>query len=518
MKVCLIRTPSVISASEVRPGCSPPLGLAYLAGSLLRAGHQVSVVDAIGEALQDYSRIEGVAGVLALGLPIPEIVSRIPADTDLLAVTCMFSTEWPMAKRVIQACREFFREAPIIAGGEHITACPEFVMEDCPALTFCGLGEGETLITELADTLEAGRDLKDVAGLVFREAGKIHRNTKPTRIRDVDQIPLPAWHLFPINHYIESGAMPGVDIGRSMPLLASRGCPYECTFCSNPAMWGRLWKPRTPQNVLDEMKHWVETYRVTNFDFYDLTAIVRKDWILDMSRLIITSGLKITWQLPSGTRSEALDREVVDLLFASGCRNVIYAPESGSEYTLKRIKKKIDKKAMAVSVNGAVKAGIKTKANFIVGFPGEKIGHVFESYGYAIRLAVAGLHEVSFFPFSPYPGSALFDELMAKGKIRLSDTYFFNLVTNPRCFSEYIPSWLAPILASFGMSLFFFFSFALHPWRLIDLARAMMTRRPKTRLESALLRLMDRAKTNRSNLPYYEQPRPLPSKEAVSAS
>ena len=121
-----------------------------------------------------------------------------------------------------------------------------------------------------------------------------------------------------------------------------------------PGHVGDAVAPRDPQDVFDEMRSYMEKYGTTNFDFYDLTAIVKRQWIVDFCRLIIDSGVTITWQLPSGTRSEAIDSEVTRLLYASGCRYVNYAPESGSEEILRLIKKQIDKKKMLESMRDAV--------------------------------------------------------------------------------------------------------------------------------------------------------------------
>ena len=113
------------------------------------------------------------------------------------------------------------------------------------------------------------------------------------------------------------------------------GCPYQCTGCSNPKMWTTRWVAREPQKVLEEMKKYLREDAVDNFDFYDLTAIVKRAWIVEFCELVIASGLRFTWQLPSGTRSEAIDAEVSRLPYASGCRNLSYAPESGSKAVLR---------------------------------------------------------------------------------------------------------------------------------------------------------------------------------------
>ena len=489
MRIALVRPPTLLSDSEVRPGASAPLGLAYIAASLRAHGHQVSAVDAVGEDLHSYRRVGGVPRVLRHGLTDEQILRRIPLDTDIVAFSCMFSTEWPLTRQLIEATRSNFRRAFIVAGGEHVTSCPEYVLSTTPGLDACGLGEGEDLVVDLATAVADGADLDQVAGLVHRKMGTIRRNAPRKRVRDIDSLPWPAWDLLPIRNYIDAGVTPGVHIGRTMPILASRGCPYQCTFCSSPQMWGTLWRARTPEDLLEEVKYYRKLYDVTNFDFYDLTAIVKREWIIRMARLLIDSDLGITWQLPSGTRSEAIDDEVVTLMYRSGCRQVIYAPEHGSDYMLAKIKKKIKKPAMLKSVHAAYLAGITTKANFIVGFPDEKLQHALASYLFAIRLAVAGMDDVSFFPFSPYPGSELFDRLEREGRARLSDEHFLNLLRNRYSYSAHIPSVLMPVLAAIGMGLFYLVSFALRPYRLAALAKAVVSGRPTTRLQAALLRV-----------------------------
>ena len=236
----------------------------------------------------------------------------------------------------------------MIAGGEHVTAVTDFVFADSPAIDYCALGEGEETLVELADHLASGGGPQAIAGLAFRDGNAIRYNAPRKRIREVDTIPRPAWDLVPIEEYLSHGVMTGVDLGRSMPMIASRGCPYECTFCSNPVMWGRLWSTRPPASVVAEMTQYIGEYRAANFDFYDLTAIVRKDWIVEFAQLLIDRDLNITWQLPSGTRSEAIDSEVTGLLYESGCRHLNYAPESGSIEVLRSTRKKYRKIACSI--------------------------------------------------------------------------------------------------------------------------------------------------------------------------
>ena len=163
-------------------------------------------------------------GYTLRGLTADEVADRVPADAQLLGVSCMFSQDWPYLKRVLRRLRERFPHIPIAAGGEHITAMPEVALAD-GLVDFCVLGEGEETLVELLDAIGSGRRMREVAGLVYRDGGQIVRNATRARVAEIDGLPLPAWDLFPIEAYLGGGYGFGVDRGRCMPVLATRGCP-----------------------------------------------------------------------------------------------------------------------------------------------------------------------------------------------------------------------------------------------------------------------------------------------------
>jgi anaerobic magnesium-protoporphyrin IX monomethyl ester cyclase len=494
MNIALIR-PAVITRQNARaPDATAPLGLAYIAAVLIESGHHVHVVDGLGEALDQFQEVPGVPGTLQHGLNNEQIVASISEDVDLIGVSAMFSLEWPFIRTLINMIHERFPSVSIVIGGEHITACAEYVLSDCPAIRYCVLGEGEDTIAELADALALGKDVQEVEGLIYRCNNGIMRTQPRKRIRDVDRLPRPAWHLIPIRSYSDKGVTNGVNIGRSMPLLASRGCPYECTFCSNPQMWGTTWKARSPENVLDEMKYYIHEYDAQNFNFYDLTAIVKKDWIVKLANLIIENNLNITWQLPSGTRSEVIDDEVTCLLYNSGCRYVIYAPESGSKEILKMIKKKVKTERMLASIKSAVQNGLNIKVNILIGFPGEKYSHVAETFKFISQLAITGVHDLSVSYYSPYPGSEIFTNLQEKGIVSLSDEYFYRLSEytdsgEATSYTEHMSGKALRFFSIFGMGIFYAIQFAARPWRFVKFCRSMIEKKPNSRLAQALIRI-----------------------------
>jgi anaerobic magnesium-protoporphyrin IX monomethyl ester cyclase len=489
-RVTLIRPPIVSSKGAMSDPVVPPVGLGYLAGVLARAGISVSVIDAtIGE---DPHAVTVHDGYVLHGLGVDEIVQRVPGDTTLIGLSCMFSQDWPSHRRLIQALRRRFPEALLMAGGEHVSALTEFCLRDCPELDACVRGEGEETLLEFVERRSDRRAWRDVAGIAFLEDGAYVQAPPRKRIRSVSEIPRPAWDLFPMEAYVSTGNAFGVNRGRSIGIVATRGCPYECTFCSNPSMYGRSWLARDPDDVLDEIESYIDRYRIQNVDFFDLTMVLKRQWILDFCRKIEERRLAFTWQLPSGTRSEVIDDEVAQALFRTGCRNVTFAPESGSAETLEIIKKKVKLDRLTGSIRTALERGIVVRVNLIIGFPHETHRHVLATLGYALRLALIGVHDAGIYQFSPYPGTQLFDELRASGKIGALDDDYFRSLLNYKSFSvsgDFCggvgPLGLA-LYRTLGMSAFFALSFARRPARLIRLVKNLAGRRGETALETRL--------------------------------
>lgn len=500
--VTLVRPPLLVPKNTLQGPITPPIGLAYLASTLERGGHQVVIVDAVGEApFQVVPLFEG--SVLGTGLSVPEIVERIPPETDFIGVSAMFSGEWPYVKEVIRGIRQAFPETPLVGGGEHFTAVPEFSLEDCPEIDLCVTGEGEETLLELVNTLGQWDKLEDVAGIAYRKDGQPVRNFARKRIRELDDIPLPNWELVPLENYLSNGLGYGVNRGRSIPLLATRGCPYQCTFCSNPAMWTTRWLARDPQLVLDEIEFYVRRYSVTNVDFYDLTAVVKKQWIVDFCQGLLDRGLNITWQLPSGTRTEAIDEEVTRLLFQSGCRNLTYAPESGAPTTLKRIKKKIKLDRMLDSMAAAVRSGMNLKTNIIIGFPDETAKEVWQTIHFLTKMAWVGVHDVSISMFSPYPGSELFDMLRDRGQLQaMDDEYFLSLaaytdLTESSAWSAELSSRQLSLFRLLGLAVFYGLQYLFRPLRAVQTLLNLFTGHQESRLDKSLQDFLRRSKAKK---------------------
>jgi anaerobic magnesium-protoporphyrin IX monomethyl ester cyclase len=496
MHVTLIRPPKITTdfAPHTQSGV-PPIALACLAAVLEEAGHRVSVIDAYGEAPNRAVDIPGT-NLNTVGLTAEDIAAALPADTDVIGLTCMFSQDWLYAKRVIAAVHEAAPRAPIIVGGEHVTADPSHVLRTAPAVTACALGEGEETLVEFVDAVARGGDLQGVAGLALRGPDGAAVTTAPRRrIRGVDDLPWPAWHLVPtLRVYLDNHFGFEEQNRRSMPMMATRGCPYRCTFCSSPSMWGTSWLARDPRDVVDEIKFYQEHYRIEHVEFYDLTAVVDRRWILEFTRLLSAERLGVTWRLPSGTRSEALDDEVLRAMVASGCEAVVYAPESGSPRTLARIKKKVKPERMLRSMRAAVRAGMHVRGHFIMGLPGQTRSEVAETFGFIARMAWVGVHDVNTYFFYPYPGSEMYRALVADGRIDPTSPEYDELLAGAcftdfkaiRSWSEYFSPAMLRVVCLGSMAFFYVLNYLFWPWRPFQTAWRVLAGRPFTWMERFL--------------------------------
>jgi anaerobic magnesium-protoporphyrin IX monomethyl ester cyclase len=423
--VVLIRPPAVDSVRFATTSIALPLGLAYIAAALERAGHEVRVLDAVGEAPDVRTRY--YKGYL-FGMRLEELAARVPATAEAIGISVTFTHEWPAAVRLIALLKRRLPRVPVICGGEHVTSMPELCLLTSAA-DYLVLGEGEETAVELVGALRAGRSVEGVLGTAYRDGAAIVVNPRRARNVDVDSLPWPAWHHFRLATYREYNLVGCEDTtSLTIPILATRGCPYQCTYCSAPNMWSPRWVARDPRRVADEIEHYVRTYGARNFPFQDLTAIIRKDWIVAFCKELIGRRLEVSWRLPSGTRAEAIDDEVAVLLKRSGMASMAYAPESGSETTRRYIKKKMHTEQLFASVRAAARAELYVMAFMVVGFPHDSPEVLAENVAFLRRMAAEGVTDMGISFYMALPGTELFHSLWDAGQIRLDRAYFRHIL------------------------------------------------------------------------------------------
>jgi len=283
-------------------------------------------------------------------------------------------------------------------------------------------------------------------------------------------------------------------------MLATRGCPFECTFCSSPQMWTQLWKARNPIKVVDEIEYYAKAFRANDFQFQDLTAIVRKDWIVAFCQELIRRQLNITWQLPVGTRSEAIDAEVAQYLVKSGCHHITYAPESGSERIIRSIQKKVKLDAVEASVRASLQAGMRVCLFNVIGFPEEDRGDIRKTFGWLRHMARVGVHEITVSTFVPLPGTELFETINQISPLTIDDEYCHSVTASTSLLE--VSSWNASIsgrqlllLKLWGLLQFYAISFSYHPRRLMRLIMNVFSRRQETKVDRVIREFINKIPT-----------------------
>ncbi|MEM7309676.1 MAG: radical SAM protein [Planctomycetota bacterium] len=494
MNIQLVNPPvylNVHAMTALRP--SMPLGLAYIAASLRREGHELSVIDAVAEAPE---QVTSEGRIHRLGLTPDEIIARLDPDADAFAVTNMWSFSWPLVREILQKIKEARPDADLVCGGEHFTGLPEFSLKQAP-IDYIVVGEGDEAAVELFAALEDGTPVDDVAGLVFQRDGEIVRTGKRARTTAIDELPWPAWDLFDIDTYNKYDLVTGLHAGMTVPILATRGCPYSCTYCSSPNMWTTKYVTREPVDVADEIEFYYRHRGARNFPFQDLTAIVKRNWIIEFCTELLDRGLTgITWQFPSGTRCEVIDDEVASLLLRSGGRALAFAPESGSERTRKLIKKRMKTESLYDAVEASVRNKLNITAFLVIGFPHDEPGDLRATRSLVRKLAIMGIDDIAIGFFFPIPNTELYYQLRERGDVQLDDEFLLTpifandeklMAENNYCdhmSARQLTFWKYRLLINF-----YGLSFATRPWRIGTILLNTLRGRETRKLETFLVEL-----------------------------
>lgn len=384
-------------------GYLPPLGIAYLASFLRKHGFTVDIMDA------------------QFGMPEKEILNYI-RQTDARAVgfsslTSAFLKTTSLARLV----RENFPDKLIILGGHHATIAGEDILarENCYDLVV--YGEGEETLLDIMNEFKAGnferdkflksdRSLSRIKGIVFKKEGQVIQNSRSELISNLDGLPYPARDLLPMTRYV-----PLPNQYRRLPvvhMVAIRGCPYSCTFCSNNAVFGRKIRSRSPRGVIDEIRQVKKDYGTREISFWDDTMTIQESWVEELCDRLIKDKLDITWTCYS--RADAVEKDLLKKMKKAGCFNIFYGFESGSQRLLDRIEKGINLAQIERANRLTKEAGIEVRASFMLGLPEETPALARETLKFAISLEP---DYVQFSLTTPYPGTKLYQEAERYGRL-----------------------------------------------------------------------------------------------------
>lgn len=450
-----------------------PIGLAYTVASVRQHGAKVKVIDAFGEAPKQRRFYEKF---MVLGLNAAEIVERIPGDSELV---CVYANQLINHAAIVEIISVLKTKQPTL---------PILLLENTQAVTAYDLrsvageffeigadyvlsGEAEERLPQIIDALTKGSDITACDGLFGREFS----NPAATVIQNLDDLPFPAWDLFPVKNYWALRFAHGPQSSKYyLPILTSRGCPYPCRFCVIPATNFLKWRARSPESIVREMSYFQDTLGVREFHVEDVDPTVNDKRTRALCHEIISRKLDVIWKIVAGTKVETMrDETTINLMYQAGCRYISISPESGSTRVLELMRKPFKVDHAIRLIHQMNKVGIRSQACFVLGFPGETDDDRFLTAKLARRLTYEGLDEIAIFIISPVPGAAIFKEL--NGYNGLSELNF-------------TPSWRADYAKLNQLRISLYRNFILgklryHPFKVLKQCVNFLRRRFETKME-----------------------------------
>lgn len=368
----------------------PPLGLAYIAQVLEDHGHKVTIFDGMIEEIS------------------MENLAEMASHYDFVGVTSTTFVALQMYK-VVKAIKERNPDIPIIVGGAHATVMPNEVLTD-DNVDYVIKGEGEYSMLDIVE----GKPNEDIKGIGYMDRCQTFTPQR-SLIDPLDNIPLPARHLLKMDKYKASELR--AKKHPAFHMMSSRGCPHNCSFCSNKIMHRQILRTHSPERVVDEMELLIDKYGAKEIHFWDDNLALKKDRILKICKLIRERNIDIPWNCES--RVDTIDPERLNAMKKAGCYQIGYGLESGSDRILKLTNKDITTDLIRKVIKWTNDAGIESRGYFMFGFVGETYEEMKQTLKFCKSL---DLDYASFATLVPLPGSLDYQRAMKEGKF---DPYYW---------------------------------------------------------------------------------------------
>jgi radical SAM superfamily enzyme YgiQ (UPF0313 family) len=368
-------------------GCvSPPLGLTYLGGAIINAGHECKIVDMEPEKIN----VEKLLTIIS---------EYKPQLIGITATTPIFNN----AKYIAKSIKSKTPRIPLCIGGVHSTIIGKDVLKECPYFNFQVIGEGEQVIIKIINSLEQNKSLHGIAGCNYYEGDEIIENPKNELISDLDTIPKPARELLNINLY--KHYLPKIGYVKYASLFTSRGCPFKCVFCSQHTMYGRQVRNHSISRVIDELKYITDHLNIKHVIFMDETLTLNKSRVIELCESIKKTGLKFTWE--GWTHASTIDEELLGLMKSTGLIRLSFGIESGDPYILKKIKKGITLNDIRKAYHIAEKVGVETRGSAMIGHPFETKKTAWKTIKFC--RSIKECKQLFLNVATPYPGTELYE-------------------------------------------------------------------------------------------------------------
>ncbi len=370
------------------PSGDPPLGIAYLAAVLRREGVEVDVFDATW-----------------MRRPLVELERVLKGNRyDLIGVTVMTSM-LSEAAQIAAMARQLSPDSLVVMGGPHATVEPESTLQ-LPGVDAVAIGEAELTALALA---RAGLKPENVPGVWYRSEGEIVKGPEPALLEDLDWLPFPAWDLFDMQRYV--GLWYQLDAVRyalkGTSIMASRGCPYRCTYCQPTlqTMFGKRIRRRSPPHLIAEMVELRDRFQIDGLMWLDDTFLIDAEWMRDFCEQVVQAKVDLIWGC--NVRADRVDEATLASMKEAGLRIIHLGIESASQRVLDEVYDKgITLQQVREAIAIAKRLGLCVRGYFMLGAPTETLDEAKATVQLAQELP---LDDVTFSIATPLPHTHLYD-------------------------------------------------------------------------------------------------------------
>ena len=437
MKTLLTNPPQTFFPGSDIPAANLPLGLLYVAAVLDEAGCKTEILDAFMTDLP----FRKIGDVTEVGMPYERIKEEIQRrKPDIVGIANPFTSQVEHAIKVADIVKEVDPSILTVVGGPHVTVVPAEFLEETRNVDIVVIGEGEYTMLDIVRFFEGTKKIDDIQGIAHRRDNKVVLNSPRPFTKNLDELPYPAYHLVDMEQYLDPKRIEYRSFqNRAVSMVTSRGCPFNCSFCSVHLHMGKTFRAHSVDYVVDHIEYLVNKYRVKTIYFEDdnLTFnIQRFEAICDT---IIERDIKFQWETPNGVRADYLTLDLLKKMKKTGCQSVFVGVESGDQHVLDNIiGKSLRLKNVIKFAEMCKKIGLRTGAFYIIGFPGETKETMMNTVDFALMLKRkydVGMHLLF---ATPSYGTRLYEECKQNGYIRGNLT--------PRAFAEVRQNWGLPLI------------------------------------------------------------------------
>lgn len=375
----------------------PPISLAYLAGYLENKNISVQIYD---DSLNNSNNVKLLKYLKSQPVPL------------LIGLPTFSSTIIYRVEEIIKIIRQIFPKTKIILGNTHANLYKNEIIASGLA-DFVALGEAEETLLELIQQLKSEKnEFTKIKGLVFKDSQNRLIETAPREPIQLETLPFPAWHLLPLKKY--RLFLFGRIKEPILFIVGSRGCPFQCTFCCSAIIQKGIRRTRSAKNIVDEMEYFHKKYGIKQFNFIDALFPISPAEGINFCQEIIKRNLQNKFIWATETRADTVNEELIKIMAQAGCKRIFFGIEFSSQENIEKTHKNINLQKVTDLIALCKKARIETLGYFILGIPDENQQDIVNTINLAVN---SELDFAKFSVFTPYPGSQIYNQLLAEGKL-----------------------------------------------------------------------------------------------------